>query len=148
MKKRFLSLIIAFCMILSVISFVPITSYASYTPTADAYTVVNYALSKVGNYYQADRCEAFVADCLEYSIGVGGRKACAHDAWHAYGISSDSNGIPLGAAVYWSGGSYWCGDGHYAGHAGIYVGDGYIVHAYHGSVHKELLSYVNTYWSN
>lgn len=148
MKKRFLSFIVSFNLILSIISFVPITSYATYTPTADAYTVINYALSKVGNYYQADRCEAFVADCLEYSIGVGGRKVCAHDAWNAYGISSDANEIPLGAAVYWSGGNYWCGDGHYAGHAAIYVGDGYIVHAYHGSVHKELLSYVNSYWSN
>lgn len=122
----------------------PIESRAAYTSTNDAYTLVNYLNGQVGNDYTANRCQAFVYNSLVNSLGVYGAKACAYEAWLAFGVSTDRN-IPLGAAVYFSGGSYPCGD-HIAGHVGLYVGDGYVVHVAQAKVQKTLLSSIES-WS-
>lgn len=44
-----------------------------------------------------------------------------------YGVSNDWNSIPVGAVIY-------CNKSKIYGHAGVYIGDGYVVHCtpYHG----------------
>ncbi len=122
----------------------PIESRAAYTSTNDAYTLVNYLNGQVGNDYTANRCQAFVYNSLVNSLGVYGAKACAYEAWLAFGVSTDRD-IPLGAAVYFSGGNYPCGN-HIAGHVGLYVGDGYVVHVAQSKVQKTQLSSIES-WS-
>ena len=124
---------------------------SAWLPTAEAYTVVNYANARVGSSYSNGYCQSFVWSVLLNSLGVGnisGVGCCAKNAWDNYGISTSSDDIPLGAAVYWNGGSTYCGSYHasaLAGHVGIYVGDGYVVNAYNGKVYKDSITKINNW---
>ena len=142
MKKKAVSLLAIITIIANLIA-LPVQ--AACTPTNEAYTLVNYLNNKVGESFASNRCQAFVYQSVGNAIGVWASKACAYEAWQAWGVSS-SKDIPLGATVYFSGSSVQCGN-HKAGHVGIYVGDGYIIHAASSKVQKTQISYIENYWS-
>lgn len=142
MRKRgfVVFLLIVSCVISSFASV-----YATYTPTGDAYALVNYLNEKVGNSFTSNACQAFVYQSIHNCFGVGNTKSacCATKAWQSYGISSSRNDIPLGAAVYFGGSSVTDSScGQLAGHVGLYVGDGYIVHAWSKKIVKTTIDYV------
>ena len=97
--------------------------------------VKNNVLNQVGNYYAPNYCQAFVANGY-IDAGIGCSFAyhihCANYAYQRFVVweSTDVNeDIPIGACVYFKNGGVDCGCGKDAGHVGIYVGDGYFVHA-------------------
>lgn len=107
----------------------------------------NYASNRVGQSYPSGRCEAFVEECYQ---NVGVKRVyvcCAYNSGNKYLRSTSRNNIPVGATVFFGN----CGGGpcrncgsRYYGHVGIYVGNGYFVHATGGKVQKTALSS----WSN
>ena len=141
MKKIF-SILVSITIIINAFMF-PVQ--ANYTPADEAYSLVNYLNNRVGESFPSNRCQAFVYQSVGNAIGVWASQACAYEAWLTWGVSS-SKDIPLGATVYFSGSSVQCGN-HKAGHVGIYVGDGYIVHAASSKVQKTQISYIESYWS-
>ena len=142
MKKK----VISFLAIITIITnLIILPVRAAYIPTNEAYTLVNYLNNKVGESFASNRCQAFVYQSVGNAIGVWASQACAYEAWLAWGVSS-SKDIPLGATVYFSGSRVQCGN-HKAGHVGIYVGDGYIIHAASSKVQKTQISYIENYWS-
>lgn len=144
MKKKVLSLVVIISMVMTLSwGMLGVKVHAIYTPTNDAYVLVNYLNNQVGKAYTANRCQAFVYNSLVNALGVYGAKACAYEAWLDFGVSTDRD-IPLGAAVYFSGGSYPCGS-HIAGHVGLYVGDGYVVHVAQSKVQKTLVSSIESW---
>ncbi len=115
--------------------------------------IANYFSNRVGESYASNMCLAFVADGF---AALGGTRSSACCAWN-YGtqyLTSTSRDIPIGADVFFSSEGckydYIDGNGHHSGHIGVYVGDGYIVHAYSSKIQKMLISTVEnhgyTYW--
>lgn len=86
--------------------------------------IVNWAKKRVGSKAYSQMCQAFVADA--YSKGGGMTRVytgTAANARRLYQISTSKSNIPVGAAVYFKGSGS-------AGHVGLYIGNGQIVHAY------------------
>lgn len=84
--------------------------------------MANAALSLLNNTHYTNLCQRFVRECGE-SIGLpGGGAGSAIEACGWWRVSTSKDNIPVGAAVYLMGKSS-------NGHVGIYVGDGYVVHA-------------------
>ena len=103
--------------------------------TTNQTKVKNNVLNQVGNYYAPNYCQAFVANGY-IDAGIGCSFAyhihCANYAYQRFVVweSTDINeDIPIGACVYFKNGGVDCSCGKDAGHVGIYVGDGYFVHA-------------------
>lgn len=89
-----------------------------------AQNIVAWAKGKVGSNAYRQMCQAFVADA--YSKGGGMTRVYTGTAANArklYQISTSKSNIPLAAAVYFKGSGS-------AGHVGLYIGNGLIVHAY------------------
>lgn len=83
-----------------------------------------WARKKVGSKSYQGRCQAFVADAYAYGGGMTRRSAAtATAAWKSWCKSTSKSGIPVGAAVYFKGTSS-------AGHVGLYVGNGQVIHTY------------------
>lgn len=107
--------------------------------------IVNYFNGKVGTSYANGMCLAFVADGFR-NLGATRDSACCAYNYGSNHISSTSkDNIPIGADVFFSGPKSLCGvcgSGHIAGHIGVYVGNGEVVHAWSGKVVKTTIAYI------
>jgi len=61
---------------------------------------------------------------------------CAYEYGKKFVDSTSMDNIPIGADVFFSGSKVPCGK-HTAGHVGIYIGDGYMIHTWNGVVKKD-----------
>lgn len=112
----------------------------------DPQKVVAYAKSKVGNSYANGYCLRFVKECFANTYGFTSSACCAYSYSKSYIDSTSSNNIPIGADVFFKGSSSKCSKcGNKCGHIGIYVGDGYVIHAMSGKVQKTKLSKLDSY---
>ncbi|MDR0405819.1 MAG: peptidoglycan-binding protein [Clostridiales bacterium] len=83
-------------------------------------TAIAKAKSLLGATAYNGYCQRFVRICFE-AAGITGYAATASAAWGRWGASSSAENIPKGAVVYF--------DTSSSGHAGIFTGDGYVIHA-------------------
>ena len=95
---------------------------------ATAQQVVNYAISQLGHERTRGMCLAFVNECFEACGCAYSSACCAYMYGKGNIVSTSIDNIPVGAVVLFSGGSTKDDCGNYAGHAGLYVGDGYMIH--------------------
>ena len=115
--------------------------------TMTSQQIANHCNSKVNTYYPSGYCLSFVADMFQQLGAVRSSACCAHDYGTGRIVSTASDNIPVGADVFFTGSKSTCSStGNKCGHVAIYVGDGYIVHSYNGSVHKDRLTTVMN-WS-
>ncbi len=144
MKKRILSLLLCLTMAISLLQ-IGTTSVSAAT-TLTASQIQSYAESLVGNSYSAGYCLAFVADVFS-SLGAKRDSACCAYTYGTSHISSSSmSNIPVGADVFFTGSGSTCSHcKNKCGHIGIYVGNGYMVHAMSGKVKKDLVTTINSY---
>ena len=112
------------------------------TVTVTQKEIVDYVKSRVGGSYRKNYCLAFVADCFAHFGATFSSACCAKGYSDKFMKSTDKN-IPLGADVFFSGGSVKCGNGHICGHIGIYVGNNKIVHASGGTIKETDMKYMN-----
>ncbi|MHC1694310.1 MAG: peptidoglycan-binding protein [Eubacteriales bacterium] len=84
--------------------------------------IIAFAKSKLGSTAYYNYCQRFV----RLSYEAGGIKSSvsastAYQAWKLWGVSTSSTNIPVGATVYFNSSA--------AGHVGIYIGNGNVIHA-------------------
>ena len=103
--------------------------------------IANYCNGRVGQSYASNSCLAFVRECFMALGAAQSSDCCAWNYGNKFCTHSSRNDIPIGADVFFT--SVGCaydviekGTGHHCGHIGIYVGDGYIVHAYSSKIQK------------
>lgn len=137
--KRFISFFLALAMIITMTDIRESITKASVSLTGEQ--IANCFLSKEGIYGYNNLCLGFVADVFN-ELGAGRYGACCA---YTYGknriISTSKDDIPLGADVFFSGTArnyppVYCSCGNIAGHIGVYVGDGYMIHSYGGRIQK------------
>lgn len=104
---------------------------------------------KIGTSYPDRQCLAFVADVFSSLGAKRDSTCCAYNYGNRHIQSISINNIPLGADVFFGN----CGGGpckscksSYYGHIGVYVGNGYFVHATGRKVQKTSL--MGTSWKN
>ena len=120
-------------------------AYLAAASTA-ADVLVDYLNSRVGEYYKPGYCQAFVWYSINHCFGADNTDVicCATKGWQVYGVSSSRDNIPVGAAVYFGGSGKtdsYCGQN--AGHVGLHVGNGEIVHVWsRGEIKKTSIDYV------
>lgn len=140
MKKLKQVLSVLFVAIL-VISGLSIDVHAA--TTLKSSEIAAYFNDKVGSSYPSGMCLAFVADCFQNMGATRSSTCCAYNYGNSYIMSTDAQNIPIGADVFFGacggGPCSSCGSSYY-GHIGVYVGDGYFVHATGGIVQKSTLS--------
>ena len=144
--KKWLSFIFVFVLIFSLID-IPKPVYALVNLKSS--DIQKYVLAKEGTNYPNGYCLKFVEECYQNLGGVRPYSCCASKSGNLYIKSNDRTNIPIGATVYFGqcggGPCKKCGSSYY-GHVGIYVGDGYFVHATGGKVKKTLIdSWANKY---
>lgn len=141
-SKKVIPVVLVLALVFSFIPFWSISSEAA--TTLKASVVANYFNGRVGSSYPDGWCLAFVADGFQ---ALGATRSSANTA-SIYGdshiMSTSMSNIPVGADVFYYGGLII--DGRDAGHIGVYVGNGNVVHAYGGNVKKYSLSQMNTIW--
>lgn len=146
MRKRILQISAAMCMVLFAVCALPMRVYAA--RAYDRQTVLDIATNGMGNYQECgpftveingkkdwkNLCLGFVNSCFNkaYGIVAGNEEACcAYHYGSLYIDSTSRDNIPIGADVFFDGSSVWCGGcNHSAGHIGIYVGNGLVVHSW------------------
>ncbi len=110
--------------------------------------IASHFLGYVGQDYYVNKCLAFVAHGFE-DMGATFSSACCAWKYSQSYLDSTSRDIPIGADVFFSstGCDYNVTDsyGHDCGHIGVYVGDGYMVHAYSGEIVKMKISKVESH---
>lgn len=142
MKKKLSKAISIMLSLLIVCLSFPFTTTRNKVYAAKSLTsqeIVNYCNSLVGNSVQKDSCMAFVANCFAALGATRSSGCCAWGYGNTYCTHSSKNDIPIGADVFFNSEGTKVDavyHGHHCGHIGIYVGDGYIVHAYSGKVQK------------
>lgn len=111
--------------------------------------VANYFMSRVGERYPSGYCLKFVSDTFANMGAARSSTCCAFNYGNSHITSTNRDNIPIGADVFFGS----CGGGpcdtcksSYYGHIGVYVGNGYFVHATGGTVQKTSLT--GTSWNN
>lgn len=140
--KRTLSFFLMLTLAFSLIG--PVSAdHVSAAVTLKSSSIRNYVSAKVGQNYPNGYCLKFVEECYQNLGAVRPHSCCASKSGNLFIRSNSSSNIPIGATVYFGN----CGGGPcrscgstYFGHVGIYVGDGYFVHATGGKVQKSTLS--------
>ena len=103
--------------------------------------IANYFNSQEGKSWANDACLNFVRTCFQNMGGEFSSSCCAYNYGNSHIQSDDINSIPVGADVFFDKSSSTCSTcGNNAGHIGVYVGNGYFVHATGGKVQKSLVS--------
>lgn len=142
MKKRLLSIFVVFAMLIGLISIIPINASAANVNLSTA-QVQSYFNGRVGESYPSGKCLAFVADCWNALGATRSSTCCAYNYGSSHIKSTSFDNIPIGADVFFGscggGPCGSCGASYYS-HIGVYVGDGYFVHATGGTVQKSLMS--------
>ncbi|MBO5153080.1 MAG: RICIN domain-containing protein [Eubacterium sp.] len=141
--RKFLKKMIAFVLSVMLLTGViePLTVSAAVTLKSS--TIRNYVLAREGQNYPNGYCLRFVEECYQKLGATRPYSCCASQSGNSFLRSESSSNIPVGATVYFGN----CGGGpcrscgsSYFGHVGIYVGDGYFVHATGGKVQKSTIS--------
>lgn len=136
MKKKITRVLSIVLIIITIFSTSTIGLTASAAKTYDPLELVKTAESYVGGKWAEKSCLNFVATMVQKTYGTKyNSKPCAYEYGTAYLDKTTKNDIPIGADVFFSGSNTYCGK-HRAGHVGIYVGDGYMIHAWSGKVVK------------
>ncbi len=143
--KKTLSFLLAMALLICMLPSMSLpVSAAGY----NAQTVVNIALNNVGSTsFKSGYCLNFVKQMFMKAYGFESTAPCAYEYGSKFIDSTSRDNIPIGADVFFSGGkignSTICSNcRNIAGHVGIYVGDGYIVHLYGTKVVKTKIDYV------
>ena len=106
-------------------------------------SIKNYVMAKVGQSYPNGYCLKFVEETYQNLGATRPYLCCASKSGNMFIKSQSRTDIPVGATVYFGncggGPCRSCGSSYY-GHVGIYVGDGYFVHATGGKVQKSTIS--------
>ena len=110
----------------------------SQTASSKQLEMANNALSLLGNTGYNGYCQRFVRVVGQLTGLPHGNASTALEACNKWRVSSSLDNIPVGAAVYLRS-KNTSGAGYKYGHVGIYVGDGYVVHA-QSTVKKQTLS--------
>lgn len=139
--------LLRYAIIISIVCFYIFLSITNETVHAavqlDSDTIVNYVNGRVNTYYPNGYCLKFVEECYQNLGASRPYSCCAYKSGSTYIVSTRSDNIPEGATVYFGacggGPCQKCGSAYY-GHVGIYVGNGYFVHATGGKVQKSVLS--------
>ena len=101
--------------------------------------MADQALSMLGSTAYSGYCQRFVRVAFEKAGLTGsGSAASALDACNQWRVSTSMDDIPVGAAVYLRS-KNTSSAGYKYGHVGVYVGNGYVVHAV-STVKKQTLS--------
>lgn len=140
--KKIISTILTCAMILTQFSVIKPESVSAGV-TLKSSTIKSAALAREGNYYPNGYCLKFVEEFYQQLGASRPYSCCASKSGNTFIRSQSRTDIPIGATVYFGN----CGGGpckscgsRYYGHVGIYVGDGYFVHATGGKVQKSTLS--------
>lgn len=123
------------------------TSAANSSPEVSSrqLAMANKALEYLGSRSFNGYCQRFVRIVSEESLGLeSGNAASALDAYGKWCVSSSMDSIPVGAAVYLRAKNH-SSAGYTYGHVGIYVGDGYVVHAVSTVKKQSLSEMLNSY---
>ena len=90
-------------------------------------------------------CLAFVATIVRdtYNFQDRSTSCCAYNYGSLFmdKVTTSWENVPAGADIFFGGSNVTC-NGHKAGHVGIYVGNGQIVHAWGGKIQKTTVQYV------
>ena len=136
MKKNFTKVLSIVLAIITIFSTNAIGLTASAAKTYDPIDLVETAQSYVGKTWAEKSCLNFVANMVQKTYGTAYNPApCAYEYGTKYLDKTTKDDIPIGADVFFTGSKTLCGN-HKAGHIGIYVGDGYMIHAWAGKVVK------------
>lgn len=138
MKKRcLLFLLVSIFFVLSI-------SFPSNAASYDANVVVRIAQENAnkGTTGWSGYCLAFVRQCFDEAYGFSSSSCCAYNYGNSYIDSTSRDNIPLGADVFFGGSDVVCNCGNRAGHIGIYVGDGNIVHSWGSKIQKTSIQHV------
>lgn len=136
--------------LLSLMLVAPIaTEQVRATAAIKSSTIKDFALAKVGKSYPNGYCLQFVEECYQQLGATRPYSCCASKSGNLFICSSSSTDIPVGATVYFGncggGPCHSCGSAYF-GHVGIYIGNGYFVHATGGKVQKSSInSWLNKY---
>ena len=115
-----------FLAVILMVSIVPATKIEASAATAA--DVVNNAKSRLGQQEANGMCLAFVNKCFTACGCASSTACCAYKYGLNNCVSTSMDNIPVGAVVLFSGGTTKDDCGNYAGHAGLYIGDGYMIH--------------------
>ncbi len=141
-KKQWLRVLCSFILMFSLLALLH-AGETQAAVTLQSSTIRDYVLAKVGKNYANGQCLRFVEECYQNLGGSRPYNCCASKSGNSYIKSTNFNNIPIGATVYFGncggGPCRRCGSSYY-GHVGIYVGDGYFVHATGGKVKKSTMS--------
>lgn len=133
--KKTLSLILTILMLTSLMSAFALPSSAA--TVYDSNTVVELAKSYLGSKWKNKACLNFVATMFQKAYNTSYNSApCAYEYGKKFVDNTRMDNIPIGADVFFSGSTTKCGN-HTAGHVGIYIGDGYMIHTWNGVVKKD-----------
>lgn len=109
--------------------------------------IASYFKQQEGKTWRVGACLSFVADKFKELGATRSSTCCATNYGNSHILNTGIDDIPIGADVFFGN----CGGGpcsrcgsRYYGHVGVYVGDGYFVHATGGKVYKTSISR----WSN
>ncbi len=105
--------------------------------SADA--AIKWALSQVGSQAYNGYCQKFVMTAISKVTGKYVSTGNATNAWKMYGVSTSKTNVPTGAAVFFN------GSNPSVGHVGLYIGNGYMVHATRSGVKKVKFSPGSSY---
>lgn len=100
---------------------------------------------KLGKKY-SNMCLSFVADFWKEMGFKRSSASCAREYGASHRDSSSMKNIPVGADVFFTGSGTTCHScGKPAGHIGIYIGNGYMVHSMGGKIRKDKVKTINKY---
>ena len=156
-------IVLAVMLSAALVGTVPLEARAADT-VVSARTLQSSLNAKVGNPDLGKKyrswCLAFVADQFVELGAVRDSACCAAEYGRLRGASGSIltiNSVPIGSDVFFSSNSTPCstctriyGRGtttYYAGHVGIYVGGGYVVHAMNGRIAKEKVTTIHGFKS-
>lgn len=145
MCKRIISMLLVALMVISIVPMTKIEVDAAKTLTGEEIKI--YVENLVGQSRKSNSCLTFVADVFAALGGTRSSACCARKYSDSNIQSTSQNNIPIGADVYFGNQNIGCSscNGRACGHIGIYVGNGYMVHASGGKVRKDKISYVSNY---
>ena len=133
--SRCLSALLAAVLVIGLVGYAPEAKAATKEITEDAF--LKAANSKIGSATAQGMCLGWVRS---FWVGLGAESStscCAHNYSLGSGriVSTSKNNIPIGANIYFRGGSAKCvysnggGCGRICGHIGIHMGDGKVISA-------------------
>lgn len=114
--------------ILSVFTATVFSEAISKNVTLTEQQVINHANKVKGSYYTKGYCLEWVATKFWQALGGPySSSCCAYNYGSSRIVSTSKNNIPIGADIFFSGGSTKCRNNHTAGHIGVYIGDGKVI---------------------